>query len=330
MSVQPRVAARAEEVIDPHGAVVDPHHHLWDRGGECYDLAAYEAEAAAGHPVSASLYVECQNHYLEQGPEALRCVGETRWVVETLERAGALGAPAVCRGLLARADLALGARVQEVLAQHLQAGGSWVKGWRFCAAWDASGAIRSHYPSAPDIFERDLTSHGLDAAAGTGLALDLWVYFHQLPAVERWLRQQPDALIVLDHCGGPIGLGAYAGRRDEVLAEWAQGLRLFADRPRVHLKFGGLAMPLAGFGWHRWPEPPDSQTLAAAWRPYFEIALDVFGPGRMMFESNFPVDRSGCAQVTLWNAFKRLCAGLSAEERRQLLGGTASDVYRLH
>ncbi len=330
MSAQAPAAAQAEGVIEPHWAVVDPHHHLWNRGGECYDLAAYVAEAAAGHPVSASLYVECQNHYFEDGPEAHRCVGETRWLVQELERAGALGTPAVCRGLIARADLALGAQLQDVLEQHLQAGGYWVKGWRFCAAWDPSPAIRSHYPSAPDMFERALTSQGLDTTARSGLALDLWVYFHQLQAVARWLKRQPDALVVLDHCGGPIGLGSHAGRREEVLAEWTQGLRQFARMSRVHLKFGGLAMPLAGFGWHRRPEAPSSQALADAWRPYFDVALELFGPGRMMFESNFPVDRSGCSQITLWNAFKRLCSPLSIDERRQLLGGTASDVYRLH
>ena len=330
MTALPRETIPPETAIEPHWAVVDPHHHLWHRGGERYELADFEAEAAAGHPVVSSLYVECQNHYLDTGPEPERCVGETHWLSAQLEERKACGNASVCQGLLARADLSLGAGLQSVLEQHAQVGGRWLKGWRFCAGWDASPAVRSHYPAAADTFELEATSRGLDAVARTSLPLDLWVYFHQLPAVARWLSRGPETPVVLDHCGGPIGLGPHAGRRGEVLAAWAQGLRMLARLPQVRLKFGGLAMPLAGFGWHRMDERPSSQVLAEAWRPYFEIALDAFGPGRTMFESNFPVDRSGCSQVALWNAFKRLSAPLSTDERRQLLGGTARHVYGLH
>lgn len=330
MSASLRHGAQAEPVLEPQQWVVDPHHHLWNRGGERYELDDFESEADAAHPVRASLYVECQNHYLGEGPEAQRSVGETLWLAAELRARAAGGRPSVCQGLIARADLWRGSELTSVLERHTQAGGSWLKGWRFCAAWDASPAVRSHYPGAPDTFERESTSLGLDAVARTALPLDLWVYFHQLPAVARWLGACPETPVVLDHCGGPIGLGPHAGRRGEVLSAWAQGLRMFARMPHVHLKFGGLAMPLAGFGWHRMTEPPDSQALAEAWRPYFELALEVFGPARMMFESNFPVDRSGCSQLTLWNAFKRLSAPLSADERARLLGGTASHVYGLH
>jgi predicted TIM-barrel fold metal-dependent hydrolase len=97
----------------------------------------------------------------------------------------------------------------------------------------------------------------------------------------------------------------------------------------VVAKLGGLGMRLFGFGFHEAPTPPDSEQLARAWRPYVETCIDAFGPARCMFESNFPVDQLSCSYVALWNAFKRISAGMSADERAALFSGTASRVYRL-
>lgn len=323
-------AGVTEPVLHADRPVVDPHHHLWNRGGQCYDLETFESEIRSAHPVLASLYVECLNHYQADGDEALRCLGETRWLVDELDRGQAEGRTPVCRGLIARADLRLGTALPPVLEGHRQLAGERLRGFRFCAAWDASTDVRSHYPSARDTFELPAVSDGLAAVARTGLPLDLWVYFHQLPAVERWLRAHEATPVVLNHCGGPIGLGPYAGRRAEVFDRWAQNLRTLADLPQLSLKFGGLAMPLAGFGWHKQSPPPDSLTLATAWQPYFRVALQAFGPDRVMFESNFPVDRAGVSQVTLWNAFKRLCDGLPQADVDALLSKTARKVYDLH
>ena len=63
------------------------------------------------------------------------------------------------------------------------------------------------------------------------------------------------------------------------------------------------------------PEPPSSQDLANAWRPYIETCIAAFGPQRSMFESNFPVDKGSCSYQVLWNAFKRIAAGYSADEK---------------
>jgi len=97
----------------------------------------------------------------------------------------------------------------------------------------------------------------------------------------------------------------------------------------VHVKLGGLGMRIGGFGFEQQPEPPSSETLAAAWRPYIDTCIEAFGPTRCMFESNFPVDRLTCDYATLWNAFKRLAARYSGDEKAALFGGTAARVYRL-
>ncbi|MBU3737406.1 MAG: amidohydrolase [Rhodoferax sp.] len=319
-----------EPVIEPDLAVVDPHHHLWDREGERYDLASLQDESRSGHTLKASLYVECLNRYRADGPAPLRCVGETEWWVEQVHLAERDGHRPICQGLIARSDLLLGAAVGPVLQAHARAAGPGLKGFRFCAAHDADPRLRSHYPSPPDPFGQGAVDPGLEAVARAGLPLDVWVYFHQLPAVAAWLERHPPTPIVLDHAGGPIGLGPYAGQRDAVRRQWARHLARFRDMPQVSLKFGGLAMALAGFGWHRRERPASSGELAQAWRPYFDTALSVFGAGRVMFESNFPVDRAGCSQVTLWNAFKTLCEDLPAPHRLALLQNNARERYALH
>jgi len=74
---------------------------------------------------------------------------------------------------------------------------------------------------------------------------------------------------------------------------------------------------------------PTLERLAAHWRPYVATCIDLFGADRCLFESNFPVEKMGIGYGALWNAFKRIAAGASAEEKRALFAGTAARVYRL-
>ena len=97
----------------------------------------------------------------------------------------------------------------------------------------------------------------------------------------------------------------------------------------VVVKLGGLAMRLGGFSFHRGAEPPSSEELAAAWRPYVDRCIQSFGPDRCMFESNFPVDKGSCSYAVLWNAFKRLAQGYTAAEKAALFSETARKAYRL-
>ena len=72
-----------------------------------------------------------------------------------------------------------------------------------------------------------------------------------------------------------------------------------------------------------------SDELVAAHRDYYLRAIDCFGPERCMFESNFPVDRQAVSYPVLWNAFKKLAAPFSEDEKHSLFWGTATSVYRL-
>ena len=102
-----------------------------------------------------------------------------------------------------------------------------------------------------------------------------------------------------------------------------------SECPNVFVKLGGLAMPDVGFGWDQRAAAPSSDEVAAAWRPWIDEAIDLFGPHRCMFESNFPVDRLSMSYRTLWNAFKKATPGYSEAEKNTLFAETANRVYRL-
>jgi len=324
------LALRQEAALDPDAIVVDPHHHLWDRGGHTYLPAQFATDvAASGHRVVSSVFVECLSEFRDSGPDQLRPVGETSFVAGLPDVRSPPGAIAVAAGIVARADLSLGDAVADVLQAHAAAGQGRLRGVRYAAAFDTDPAIHLSYPTRAGMLRELQVQAGTRCLALHGLSLDVWLFFHQLDDLLALARACPDVSIIVNHCGAPIGIGPYANRRQEIFDLWRDALRPLGSLPNVSLKLGGLAMPVAGFAWRKLDQPPHSQVLADAWRPYFEVCLEIFGPGRCMFESNFPVDRSGCTYGSLWNAFKRLAAPLTADERLMLLSGTAQRVYRV-
>ena len=145
----------------------------------------------------------------------------------------------------------------------------------------------------------------------------------------RLARDFPDTTIVVDHLGTPLGIGPYAGRRDEIFDVWRKDMTELATCPNVNVKLGGMAMPWNGFGWDAAERPPTSDEFVAAQGRYYHHAIDAFGPDRCMFESNFPVDKLSLSYGVLWNAFKKIAAGCSDDEKESLFRGTASRFYRL-
>jgi predicted TIM-barrel fold metal-dependent hydrolase len=161
------------------------------------------------------------------------------------------------------------------------------------------------------------------------LSFDAWLFHPQIGELADLARAFPDTRIVLDHCGGPIGLGSYAARRDEIFALWKKSIQQIAACPNVSVKLGGLAMCLLGYDFHQRPAPPSSEQLAAAWNPYIETCIEAFGPGRAMFESNFPPDKGQCSYQVIFNAFKRIAAQYSEAEKTALFSKTAEEFYQL-
>jgi predicted TIM-barrel fold metal-dependent hydrolase len=333
LAVRPEWLGRwREEILEPDLPIVDPHHHLWDRPGWRYLLDDVLADLGSGHNVVATVFVECRAMYRADGPQALKPIGETEFVngVAAMSASGIYGPARVCAGIVGYADLRLGAAVQEVLEAHLRAGGDRFRGTRHIAAWDADASIMNpSWPVPRGLLADQAFREGFGRLAPLGLSFDAWLYHPQIPELTDLARAFPDTPIVLNHFGGPIGIGAYAGRRDEVFAAWRAAIRDLATCPAVVVKLGGLGMRVNGFGFEQAPEPPSSEALAAAWRPYVETCLEAFGADRCMFESNFPVDKGSYPYAAYWNACKRLTSGASADEKADLFRRTAARVYRI-
>ena len=321
-----------EPILDPDLPIVDTHHHLWDRPDHRYLLDELLADLRTGHNVVATVFVECHAMYRADGPVEMRPVGETEFVtgIAAMSDSGLYGPTRVAAGIVGFADLTLGDRVEPVLQAQLRAGGGRFRGVRHSAAWDADDVIgNSGTATGPHLFAHADFRAGLKRLTALGLSLDAWQFHPQLPDTIDLARAFPSANIIVGHCGGPLGYGVYAGKKDDVFAGWKTNITELAKCENVSMKLGGMMMRLAAYDYGALPAPPTSAELADYWRPYIETCIERFGPNRCLFESNFPVEKMGIGFAALWNAFKRLTAGASADEKRALFSGTARRVYRL-
>ena len=326
------LAARQEEILDPAQRIVDPHHHLWERPGWRYLLHDMLADLRSGHDVRATVLVQARAFHRAEGPEELRPVGETQFAagVAAMCESGTYGDVRVCAGIVGFADLTRGEAAGAVLDAHIAAGNGRFRGIRHIATWDPDPEmLNPAYTPAADMLDSAGFRAGIAELGRRGLSFDAWMYFHQIPKLTSLARAFPQVPMVLNHCGGILGIGRYEGRRDEVFAAWSANMRDLAACPNVMVKCGGLGMRLPGFGLERGEVAPSSRMLADAWRPWMERCIELFGASRCMFESNFPVDKGGYGYAAGWNAFKRLAAGASAEEKAELFWRSATRFYRL-
>jgi L-fuconolactonase len=325
--------ALPEEVLEPDLPITDCHQHLWDGDRGRYMMDELRADLASGHRIEKTIFEECRAMYRTSGPDEMRPVGEVEFVRRIAEESAASGRDRtrIAAGMVAHADLRLGARVRPVLEAEKEAGGALVRGIRFSMTWDPHEEI-SRYVSSKVEPGRLLDAtfrEGVAEVARAGLVFDVWIYFTQIPELTALARALPDARIVLNHCGGPICVGPYAADRARYREIWAQHMRDLAGCPNVHVKLGGLGMLHFGFDFHLRSRPPGSAELAEAWRPYIETCIELFGHRRAMFESNFPPDKQSCGYRAIWNAFKRIAATASPEEKQFLFSRAADEIYGL-
>jgi len=319
-----------EDTIDPNRDIVDPHHHLWERDGWPYHVDELLADTGDGHSVSQTVFVECGSSYREAGPEHLRPLGETEYVTaaagETVRRQGATIA-----GIVAHADLTLESDLLgEVLDAHSDVAGSLFKGIRHAGACDEDpDSLTIAGRGAEGQYSDPRFTAGVTELGRRGLTYDTWHYHHQNLAFAALAAAAPDTQMVLDHFGTPLGVGRFAGRRDEVFEQWKADMTAVAQNDNVVAKLGGLAMPDNGFGFHEDERPPTSDEVVEAQAPYYLHTIEMFGPERCMFESNFPVDRLSLSYHVFWNGAKKIVAEFSESEKDSMFSGTARRVYSL-
>jgi predicted TIM-barrel fold metal-dependent hydrolase len=235
----------------------------------------------------------------------------------------------VCAGFVGAADLRLGDAVDEVLEALAIASGGRLRGIRGAANWDADASVNTGTrPFGPRGLLLDSRfREGLRRLAARGLVYDAWQYHPQLNEVADLADAFPNAVIVVNHCGGLLGIGPYA--RADTIASWKTLVADVAQRPNVVMKLGGLSGKRCGFNFATGAAAPTAHDLAKAWAPYIETCIELFGVERCMFESNFPPDKVAGRYDTIWNAFKLIAADCSSNEKSNLFSGTARRVYRI-
>jgi len=323
-------AETAEEVLEPDLPIVDPHHHLWDirsPAGEphsSFEQKVYLCEEVvndiveSGHNVVQTVFAQCGAFFRADGPDAMKCVGETEFVhgIFAMSNSGTYGDVRLCTGIFGSADLRVGSKVEPVMQAHI-------------AASENFRGVRTAFPS--DL--NDQFMEGYQVLAKYQLAYDNYSPdFERLPNLARLADANPDVPVIVKHLGGKIDPNATA----QVVERWQASIDAIARCPNAFMKCGG-GQQRVGADWeppfhmHKRAAPIGSEELCELLFGYYQYVIDAFGPERCMFESNFPVDKECVSYRTLWNAFKRIAArmGLSESEKAAIFGGTAAKAYRL-
>jgi len=315
-----------EDVVEPDLAIVDPHHHLWPDGGAMpYGLADLHADTGDGHLIEQTVFVECHAAYRTGGDPEFAPVGETEFVAGEAMR----DPERLISAIVAHADLR-SPRLDEVLEAHEAAGRGLLRGIRDALSHAKHPEVLRIPGRAPaGLYADPAFRAGVARLGERGLSYDTWHYHYQNPEMLELARAAPGTTMVLDHFATPLGVGPYASQREEIFEQWKLDIAAIAQCENVVAKIGGMAMPDNGFGWDSADRPASSDEFVAAQRRYYLHAIECFGPERCMFESNFPVDRFSLSYRTVWNAFKKLTADFSPDERTAMFSGTARRVYRL-
>ena len=292
-------------------------------------MPEFAADLASGHNIVATVFAECHSMYRLTGPEQTRSLGETEFVrgQAAMSASGDFGTTRACDVMFGNVDLTLGAAVEPLLEQHLEASGGRFRGVRISSGWHQDERINNVAEQAGVLLNQRV-SDAVKVIQRMGLSLDCWLYHTQLDELAQLADAHPDLTIVLNHVGSPILGGPYRGRTDEVFEHWKVGIVHASERQNVFVKLGAMPIRMPSYAGDR-TLPPGSEEVSAAWRPWMETCIEAFGVERSMYESNFPVQKRWCSYQVCWNAFKRISAGASVAEKAQLFAGAAARAYRM-
>ena len=325
-----------EETQEPDLPICDPHHHLWDfnhtRVAHRYLLDEILEDLNCGHNIVSTVFIECGAMIDTTNPSPMRMVNETTFVsgIAAMSASRLYGNCSIAAGIVGHADLCLGDDVAPILEAHLIAGDGRFRGIRHSCTWDASADVpNARCQPVEHLYRQENFRQGFAQLAKHNMSFEGWCYHTQISELTELAQDFSDTTIVLDHFGGPVGIGPYKGKLEENFAQWKTDITNLASSQNVVAKLGGINMELNGFGWHEQDRPPTSQELMEATRPYYEHTIEQFGPDRCMFESNFPVDMCTCSYNVLWNSFKLLTENFTSTEKTMLFHDTATRIYRL-
>ncbi len=295
-------------------------------GEDNHILADYLANEFRGDSTTCNVrsYVHVQAGWKNKQP--MDAVGETEWL-DTLADPPA--------GIVGYADLTLGTAVTPVLKAH-KAASSRMRGIRHMLAHHPSKGVMDFTEDA-SLSGRAAFRSGLEQLEQHDLSFDAWAYSHQLGGVADVAKAHPNLPIALCHAGTPVGYGGEFGgvgvtesERGQIAAQWEDGISAVAAHENVSVKLSGLLMPVVGFGLEEpGRQSASAEEIADLIGPLVRHCIDVFGPQRCMFASNFPVDKVSTSYHTLIAAMRTITAQDDDRAQSDLFQGTAKRFYRL-
>lgn len=318
----PRLFDRLFPVLVDKGArdmVLTPQHVASPYLPDTYAADVAGTVEAVGVPVEAAIHVEAD---WQDDP-----AGETAWL-ETLPF-GVDGRPRLA-GIVGHADPRR-PDFAATLDRHAAVSDRF-RGIRCMATWHPDRKVK-RWADEETLLRSAAFLSGFAALAERGLTFDAYVYSHQLADVGVLAREYPDTTIVLDHYAPPVGwlgpmgrsTGRTAAERAALLARWRDDLAALAQHGNVVAKHSGLAFPMLGLrevGIGR-------ATLAERVAPLVEHTTDVFGEDRLVFGSNFPMDKAVTSYAVVVGALVDLLAPRGDALLRKVFRDNALRVYSL-
>jgi L-fuconolactonase len=277
---------------------IDTHHHLWRYTPEEYGWIDESLLPLRRNFLLSDLRRELAAAGVDGSiaVQARQSVEETDWLLRLAEQDGSLLGVV---GWLPLAD----PRFSDLLEKYRRH--TRLKGLRHVVQAEPAGFLDG------EAFNR-----GIGALQGSGLVYDLLIARQQLAECTRFVDRHPDQVFVLDHLAKP----AIAGGEIDA---WRAGIIALAQRPHVSCKVSGMVTEADPSSWTK----PDSMSLQLF--PYFEVALDAFGPDRLMIGSDWPVLTVVCGYAQWWATVEAWMTALSQDEKTAILGKTAERVYGL-
>ena len=325
-----------EKALEPDLPICDPHHHLWDFKKDSveptYLLPEILSDTNSGHNIVSTVFIECGAMYNPEHSIEEQVINETTFVngIAAMSNSGAYGNTKIAAGIVGSAPLLIGDGVANILDKHLNIASDRFKGIRSQAAMHPDGTIPvSRARPIEGVYINDNFQKGFAHLESRNLSFEAWCYHPQLPQLIELAKKFPNTSIILNHFGGPLGVGSFFNKEDETYNFWEKQIIELSKCENVVAKLGGIAMEINGFDWHKNNSAPSGSELINRTKRYYDKTLNLFGIDRCMFESNFPVDKISCSYVNLWNGFKELTKGYSQNERAKLFHDNASKTYKL-
>ncbi|MCX4869596.1 amidohydrolase family protein [Streptomyces sp. NBC_00825] len=272
--------------------VIDAHVHLWDP--DLHDHAWLQSAGELHRPFLLDDLTAASRSVTAVVVQAGRTVDEARWLLGLAARSPRIA------GVVVHTDLADPAAVDTIDALRVEGGGSALVGVR-----DPAGAGEGARLGLPQV------RRSLAALGERGLAMDLLLGHGTLREAYAAARDLPQVRFVVDHAA----ISAVDVRR-EGLSEWAAQLTPLGRLPNVVCKLSGLGKATA--------EPGGVRLDAVA-----RVLLDVFGPRRLAFGSDWPVSTQWSPYEDVVGATARVLGELTADEATTVWGGTAIGAYGL-